>query len=63
MYISYTKNSKEVISQTILVIFPNTIVSCSVFTREHLDSIYPINITDSDDTFILRIAYDENTIT
>jgi len=30
--------------------------------REELETIYPTNVTDADDTFILRIAYDENAI-
>lgn len=30
--------------------------------REDIDTIYPINVTDADDTFILRLAYDENAI-
>ena len=29
---------------------------------EELETIYPINVTDADDTFILRLAYDENAI-
>tara|TARA_B100000683_G_scaffold100837_1_gene99687 strand:- start:2480 stop:4531 length:2052 start_codon:yes stop_codon:yes gene_type:complete len=40
---------------------PNSIVSCSLH-REQDDSIYPVNITDADNKFILRLAYDENAL-
>ena len=40
---------------------PNSVVSCSLH-REGDDSIYPVNITDADNKFILRLAYDENAL-
>ena len=57
IYKKFQKGAANHISASL----PNTIVSCSMH-KEHLDSIYPINITDSDDTFILRMAYDENAL-
>ena len=58
LYISSTKEWHKIVYH-ISSSLPNSVVSCSLH-REGDDSIYPVNITDGDNKFILRLTYDEN---